>query len=196
MEDGTRKVKEFHEAFGLALEEEPVGFDDLDAEQMAVFAARLRDIAQEAHELAAKGGGNLWMLRLQLMAEELAEVVEAIANRDMPNLLQELCDVRYVLDGTILSLGLGGVYGPALGEIHRANMSKLDEDGRPIINEAGRVVKSSRFRPADMSQFLDVTTCKSCGELDQVCVAVLAPLHEETISIYECRSCGNRWPSR
>jgi predicted HAD superfamily Cof-like phosphohydrolase len=94
------------------------------------------------------------MLRMQLIVEEVAELCDAMGGTDRAALLRELCDVRYVVDGLAIELGLHHVYEHAILEVHRANMTKL-VDGKPCMNEAGRVVKPEGFVPPNMQQFVD-----------------------------------------
>lgn len=145
-------VREFHEAFELGWNERPRM--PLTHPRMHHFVASLGNLAREMHQAAMATGGNVALLRLQLMTEELAEVAEAVFQEDTTATLHELADLRYVCDGTIGQLGLAPVFRAAFEEIHRANMSKLDEGGRPIRDSAGRVVKSELYKPADISRLI------------------------------------------
>lgn len=97
---------------------------------------------------------DICRLRLTLLYEELFEVDEAIDKWDSENLLKELCDLQYVLDGTFLALGFAKYKDAAMLEVHRSNMSKLDKDGKPIYRKDGKVLKSVEYSPADMSKIL------------------------------------------
>jgi len=90
------------------------------------------------------------ILRLQLIQEELAELAHGLAADDPVEILDALTDLQYVIDGTYLSLGLDKYKEAAFNEVHRSNMSKLDENGKPILNEAGRVCKSHLYTPPDL----------------------------------------------
>ena len=93
-------------------------------------------------------------LRLHLCLEELSELAEAMSKKDIVGCLDALCDMRYVADGTTLALGLEGAWGAAFREVHRSNMSKLDAEGRPVKNEAGRVIKGPEYSPPDLVKIL------------------------------------------
>lgn len=100
-------------------------------------------------------------LRKALILEETEEVSNAVESlvdsNDLEtrrNLLKELCDLQYVLDGTFLSLGFGDCKSEAMLEVHRSNMSKLDKDGNPIFREDGKILKSDQYSPADFSHLL------------------------------------------
>ncbi len=94
-------------------------------------------------------------LRVNLIAEELDELKEALKNNDIVETLDALIDLQYVLDGAFLSFGLHDVKDTAFTEVHRSNMSKLGEDGKPIRRESdGKVMKGPNYFVPDMSQFI------------------------------------------
>lgn len=93
-------------------------------------------------------------LRLKLLREELAELEAGLERGDVANVLQELTDLQYVLDGTFIEFGLDAYKEAAFAEVHRANMSKLDADGRPARRADGKILKGPNFRPADMGRVL------------------------------------------
>ncbi|MEM6810987.1 MAG: nucleoside triphosphate pyrophosphohydrolase family protein [Pseudomonadota bacterium] len=94
-------------------------------------------------------------LRINLLAEELDELKEALENDDMQETLDALIDLQYVLDGAFLSFGLQDVKNAAFEEVHRSNMSKLGEDGKPIRRESdGKVMKGPNYFKPDLAQFI------------------------------------------
>lgn len=148
-------VREFHQAFGIDCPKEAGVTGGVEIQGwLKDISEDINLIAKGAHAVARDHNQNTAALRVQLIVEEVAEVVEAMSGGDIVQVLHELADLRYVVDGTVLAFGLGGVYVQAVEEIHRANMSKLDKDGKPILNEAGRVVKSDLFRKADCSHLI------------------------------------------
>lgn len=94
------------------------------------------------------------LVRLHLLQEELSELAHGLAANDIIECLDALCDLRYVLDGTVLALGLAGTFSEAFDEVHSSNMSKLDDNGNPIRDPAGRIVKSNNYCPPDLKQFI------------------------------------------
>ncbi len=121
------QVQEFHETYGLPVE----------AEQTL-------------------GSAQTQELRVNLLAEEVEELQEALAAGDMVEVLDALTDIQYVLDGAYLSFGLQGVKRAAFDEVHRSNMSKLGADGKPIRREGdGKVMKGPNYFKPDMAQFVD-----------------------------------------
>ena len=85
-------------------------------------------------------------LRTRLLDEETAEFAAAAAQRDLVGMADALADVVYVAYGTAVTVGID--LDAVLEEVHRSNMSKLDQDGRPVLRADGKVLKSPRyFRP-------------------------------------------------
>jgi len=117
------KVKEFHRVFGLDLRDAPAINADTD--------------------------GDLIKLRLSLMDEELAEVREAIMEHDLLSMAKELADLLYVVYGTAAVFGIP--IDDVFAEVHRSNMSKLGEDGKPVYREDGKVLKGPNYKEADIS---------------------------------------------
>jgi predicted HAD superfamily Cof-like phosphohydrolase len=63
-------------------------------------------------------------LRVELIAEELKELQEAINQKDIIEVADALCDIQYVLAGAILEFGLGEKFKALFDEVQRSNMSK------------------------------------------------------------------------
>ena len=78
------------------------------------------------------------------MAEENEEYLEAAQKGDLVEVADALGDMLYILCGTILKHGLQDKIEEVFQEIQRSNMSKLDENGKPIYREDGKVLKSLR----------------------------------------------------
>ncbi len=95
-------------------------------------------------------------LRILLMTEELAEVIEAIEQNDLLNLTKELADLLYVLLGTVQAFGLESKFEAVFDEVHRSNMSKLDDDGKPILRADGKALKSENYFKPDLGAIFDV----------------------------------------
>ncbi len=94
-------------------------------------------------------------LRINLLQEELDELKEALANNDAQETLDALIDLQYVLDGAFLSFGMQAIKDLAFDEVHRSNMSKLGEDGKPIRREGdGKVMKGPNYFAPDLSKFI------------------------------------------
>ncbi len=120
------RVQEFHETYGLPVHDAP----NLSCEQTKA-------------------------LRINLLQEELDELKAALAANDPQETLDALIDLQYVLDGAFLSFGLQAVKELAFDEVHRSNMSKLGEDGKPIRRpEDGKVMKGPNYFAPDLGQFI------------------------------------------
>lgn len=103
-------------------------------------------------------------LRFELMKEENEEYQEACKYNDIVEIADALADQLYILCGTILSHGMQDIIEKCFNEVQRSNMSKLDDDGNPIINgqngvfdpkkAMGKILKSSNFSEPNLNQFL------------------------------------------
>lgn len=91
-------------------------------------------------------------LRLELIEEELDEFVEAAVNYDLVGIADSLGDLLYVVIGAALEYGIP--IDDVVAEIHRSNLSKLDENGKPLYREDGKVLKSSLFIAPDLKKVL------------------------------------------
>lgn len=106
------------------------------------------EMLEEFHRVFVPEGADVRAVRKVLLAEEHREAQEAIEQGDRLQIAQELADLLYVTYGTALVYGID--LDVALAEVHRANMSKLGEDGKPILREDGKVLKGPGFNPPDM----------------------------------------------
>lgn len=163
---GIRLVYKFQRAFNSAIgdTDNPTVPDFMDQVSLGALSSyhvaasdlgeRLKQYATSAKECGDESGALL-LIRLQLIQEELAELSEAILNRDIVGCFDALLDLSYVVDGTYIALGLHEHKEAGLLEVHRSNMSKLDENGKPIISAAGRVVKSDRYSPPNLKPIIE-----------------------------------------
>jgi predicted HAD superfamily Cof-like phosphohydrolase len=94
-------------------------------------------------------------LRFNLMKEENEEYLEAAKKGDIVEIADALGDQLYILCGTILRHGLQSKIEEVFQEIQRSNMSKLDENGKPIYREDGKVLKSSLYFRPDIKSILE-----------------------------------------
>jgi predicted HAD superfamily Cof-like phosphohydrolase len=94
----------------------------------------------------------LAQLRVALLEEEVAEFVTASADKDLIAIADALADIVYVAYGTALTYGID--LNAVLHEVHRSNMSKLGRDGKPILRNDGKVVKSERYFRPDIASIL------------------------------------------
>ena len=92
-------------------------------------------------------------LRLDLIREELNELTNAVKNDDIVEVADALTDILYVTYGAGHSFGIN--LDQCFKEVQRSNMSKLGEDGKPIYNENGKVMKGPNYSEPNLKQFIE-----------------------------------------
>ena len=95
-----------------------------------------------------------YTLRYNLIKEENDEYLDACKKGDIVEIADALGDQLYILFGTILKHGLQHKIEEVYDEIHRSNMSKLDENGNPIFREDGKILKSNLYFKPDIAKIL------------------------------------------
>jgi predicted HAD superfamily Cof-like phosphohydrolase len=96
---------------------------------------------------------HLAELRVTLLEEEVGEFVTASQKGDLVGIADALADMAYVIYGTALTYGID--LDAVLREVHRSNMSKLGDNGKPLIRADGKVLKSDRYFPPDVAAVSD-----------------------------------------
>ena len=91
-------------------------------------------------------------LRSALIEEELSELSEAVKNRDISEVADALTDILYVTYGAGISYGID--LDKCFNEVHNSNMSKLGDDGKPLYNENGKVMKGPNYFKPNLKKFL------------------------------------------
>lgn len=102
-------------------------------------------------------------LRHKLMAEENEEYLDACDDNDIVAIADALGDQMYILCGTILRHGMQHIIEDVFNEIHSSNMSKLGEDGKPILREDKKILKGPNYFKPNLEQFF-VADSKKKGE--------------------------------
>ena len=92
-------------------------------------------------------------LRLDLIKEELEELTEAMNNKDLLEVADALTDILYVTYGAGHAFGID--LDKCFDEVQNSNMSKLDENGKPIYNDSGKVMKGPNYFKPDLSKFVN-----------------------------------------
>ena len=92
-------------------------------------------------------------LRLDLIKEELNELEEAIEKNNLVEVADALTDILYVTYGAGHAFGIN--LDSCFDEVQRSNMSKLDNNGKPIYNEHGKVLKGPNYFEPDLKKFID-----------------------------------------
>ena len=91
-------------------------------------------------------------LRINLIVEELSEFKDAILKKDLKDVADALTDILYVTYGAGHAFGINLDY--CFEEVQKSNMSKLGNDGKPIYNEHGKVMKGPNYFKPDLNKFL------------------------------------------
>ena len=126
MNKQIKRVEEFHRIYKLGNSEKPIG--------------KLENQKEN--------------LRFDLMKEENEEYLEAAKNGDIVEVADALGDMMYILCGTIIEHGMQHIIEEVFDEIHRSNLSKLDENGNPIYREDGKVIKGPNYFPPDIKKII------------------------------------------
>ena len=91
-------------------------------------------------------------LRISLIEEEIRELKQAIEENNLEETIDALTDILYVTYGAGHAFGVN--LDESFDEVQRSNMSKLDDNGKPIYNEMGKVMKGPNYFKPDFSRFL------------------------------------------
>ena len=107
---------------------------------------------QEVKNKSGLSSEKINNLRINLINEELEEFKEAIKNNDLKETIDALTDILYVTYGAGHAFGVN--LDECFDEVQKSNMSKLGEDGKPIYNETGKVMKGPNYFKPDLSKFI------------------------------------------
>ena len=117
-------------------------------EKVKIF---MKTFGQEVKEKSSFSSDKINELRYSLIKEELEELRLAIDNKNLVEAADALTDILYV------TYGAGHAFGVDLDkcfdEVQRSNMSKLGENGKPIYNESGKVMKGPKYFKPDLGKF-------------------------------------------
>ena len=112
----------------------------------------MKTFGQEIKIKASLSTEKINELRISLINEELEEFKEAIKNNDLKEVADALTDILYVTYGAGHAFGIN--LDKCFDEVQQSNMSKLSEDGKPIYNESGKVMKGPKYFKPDINKFL------------------------------------------
>lgn len=94
------------------------------------------------------------ILRANLMEEENLEYLQACEGEDLVGVADALGDMLYILTGTMLEHGMQDVIEKVFNEIHRSNLSKMGEDGKPIRRVDGKILKGPNYTPPEIKRMV------------------------------------------
>ena len=129
-------VREFHKAFGIAIDEVPTA---------SLLKLRKTLIEEEVRELFAEIDAAI----------DLISKNEHVPHEIYANMLKELADVQVVLSGTSVALLPLKRLHEAFLRVHISNMSKLDEHGKPVYRADGKVLKGLNYTPPTVSDLVE-----------------------------------------
>ena len=112
----------------------------------------MKTYSQEVKSTPDFPENKILKLRIDLIQEELEELKEAIANKDIVEVADALTDILYVTYGAGHSFGIN--LDDCFSEVQRSNMSKLGDDGKPIFNESGKVLKGPNYFKPDLKKYI------------------------------------------
>ena len=112
----------------------------------------MKTFGQEVKEKAGFPSDKITSLRYELINEELEELKEAIINRDIKEVADALTDILYVTYGAGHAFGIN--LDKCFEEVQNSNMSKLGNDGKPIYNELGKVMKGPNYFEPNLKKFV------------------------------------------
>ena len=113
----------------------------------------MKTFGQEVKDKPAFSTDKINKLRIDLIKEELEELTDAIKKKDLLEVADALTDILYVTYGAGHAFGID--LDKCFEEVQNSNMSKLDENGRPIYNNAGKVMKGPNYFKPDLSKFIN-----------------------------------------
>ena len=113
----------------------------------------MKTFGQEVKNKPSFSTDKINKLRIDLIKEELTQLTEAMNNKDLLEVADALTDILYVTYGAGHAFGID--LDKCFDEVQNSNMSKLNEDGKPIYNEHGKVMKGPNYFKPDLSKFVN-----------------------------------------
>tara|TARA_Y100000591_G_C21621770_1_gene588217 strand:+ start:384 stop:755 length:372 start_codon:yes stop_codon:yes gene_type:complete len=118
-------------------------------EKVGLFMKKFEQEIKKKPSLSTEKINNL---RINLIEEELNEFKEAINKKNLREVADALTDILYVTYGAGHAFGIN--LDNCFQEVQKSNMSKLGDDGKPIYNEHGKVMKGPKYFKPDLTKFL------------------------------------------
>jgi predicted HAD superfamily Cof-like phosphohydrolase len=118
-------------------------------EKVKIF---MKTFGQEVKEKSSFSSDKINKLRINLIKEELEELKIAIDTKNLIEVADALTDILYVTYGAGHAFGIN--LDRCFDEVQQSNMSKLDDNGNPIYNDSGKVMKGPKYFKPDLSKFI------------------------------------------
>ena len=112
----------------------------------------MKTFGQEVKENSSFSTDEINELRINLIKEELDELIEAMNKKDLIEVADALTDILYVTYGAGHAFGIN--LDECFQEVQNSNMSKLDNNGKPIYNDKGKVMKGPNYFKPNLSKFI------------------------------------------
>ena len=112
----------------------------------------MKTFGQEVKTKPSFSSDKINTLRYDLIKEELEELKIAMENKDLLEVADALTDILYVTYGAGHAFGID--LDKCFEEVQNSNMSKLGEDGKPIYNDAGKVMKGPKYFEPNLIKFI------------------------------------------
>ena len=112
----------------------------------------MKTFGQEVKNEPSFSTDKINKLRIDLIKEEIDELIEAMKNKDLLEVADALTDILYVTYGAGHAFGID--LDKCFDEVQNSNMSKLDESGKPIYNDSGKVMKGPNYFKPNLSKFV------------------------------------------
>ena len=112
----------------------------------------MKTFGQDVKQSSSFSSDKINELRINLIKEELDELIEAMNKKDLVEVADALTDILYVTYGAGHAFGIN--LDKCFEEVQNSNMSKLGEDGKPIYNDKGKVMKGPNYFKPDLNKFI------------------------------------------
>ena len=112
----------------------------------------MKTFGQQVKTKPSLSSDKINKLRIDLIKEELKELTDAMNNKDLLEVADALTDILYVTYGAGHAFGID--LDKCFDEVQNSNMSKLGENGEPIYNESGKVMKGPNYFKPNLSKFV------------------------------------------
>ena len=120
----------------------------------------MKTFGQEVKNKPGLSSDKINNLRISLINEELEELKQAMKNKDLKETVDALTDILYVTYGAGHAFGVN--LDKCFDEVQKSNMSKLGEDGKPIYNDKGKVLKGPNYFKPDLNKFFTQDEIEKC----------------------------------
>lgn len=128
------------------------GMYDMNGSNFELAGDFMQVFGQEVLDRPTIPSFDLAALRLDLIQEEVDELKEGLAKQDIVEIADALTDILYVVYGAGHAFGID--LDECYEEVHRSNMSKLDEDGNPLYREDGKVLKGPNYNKPNLAKVI------------------------------------------